>query len=101
MGNQDEILAELVELLKKKKKTASTSSSQGDGEVNVDGRDRKVSVDPVALALRVLELDEGNFYDVPLPPSLPLSPLPLCTQANLVPSNILSASTRIYSPLLS
>ena len=70
MNTQDEILTELVDMLKKRgKPTGSSASSSGSSaptpsvSTGAAASASTQTVDPIALARRVLELDELNDYE--------------------------------------
>ena len=67
MNTQDEILTELVDMLKKRGKTSDSSASSTATPVTdattATSSTSNQAVDPIALARRVLELDELNDYE--------------------------------------
>lgn len=67
MNTQDEILTELVDMLKKRGKTSDSSASStatpATDTITATSSTSNQAVDPIALARRVLELDELNDYE--------------------------------------
>ena len=65
MNTQDEILTELVDMLKKRGKPGGSSASSTSSSTSTTSATptSNQGVDPIALARRVLELDELNDYE--------------------------------------